>query len=114
CKASHCTVMDPGPNLYGPSLQSRSLLDLLALISNTPRSISPEPSIDRPQPAYHQPRFPPALGGRSPTRRVLLAPSRTSISRTRESRKSNPSLVYWLTPSTPRYDKKAMGGDFSA
>src|SRR4051812_10320194 len=59
--------------------------------SRAPRITSPAPLPSFPAPANHHPYTRLALGGRSPTISVLLVPSRTSASRTRELAYRTPS-----------------------
>src|SRR3954453_20306238 len=93
----------PGPKAYGPFGQSaRATLSSLA-----PRTISPDPVIFCPGEAYHQPCKRSALGGRSPTRSVLLIPSVTLCKRTRASVAKRPSRALRFVPDEPRYEVNA-------
>jgi hypothetical protein len=64
----------------------------------------PSPARSWPHPAYHQPKIRSALGGRSPTSRVLLLPSRMSVTLIEEFRKSTPLESAARMPSFPRYE----------
>ena len=70
--------------------------------SRTPRIMSAVPVQSTPTPAYHQPVHMSGLGGRSPTRSVLLVPSVMSVNLTCELLNNEPSLRECRRPATPR------------
>src|SRR5262245_57430274 len=102
---SHWLSTRPGVNAYGPAGQEAYFC--MTFRSRTPMTMSHDPSLDWPQPAYHHPYTRSAVGGRSPAMRVVLVPSVTSVRRVSESLNNTPSFVDQSCPPTPRNDVNA-------